>query len=325
MIKSADTLLRPAVISVSFGAGFGLTMWFLFDVAEIADLMTVTFLFVVPFAVGAISVYSFNLRSFFLYIALPVFSIILLFSLVFLLGIDGALCLVILAIPFLTSAVVGGLITASLQLILKRKRANMLAIAALPFLVGPVESRFDGAYEENEVISEIVVYADRRAVWEHVTSVDSIEEHELPWTLIHAIGVPQPVSAMLDRQGTGGVRHITWHDGIRFEERIINWSEGTGFSYDFVVDTACLPLYALDKHVRVGGEYFDVLSGSYTLVDLSDDCTLIRLHCRYRLKTRFNWYARVWGDVIINDFQRAIAHVIKGRAESVHLKRNRGH
>ena len=308
--------LRRGLLILCITTSYGLLVWVAFDLLDIADLMSNIFLFWVPMAVGALGVHLYGWKTTFRGVILPVVGISALFGVVFLLGLDGALCLLILALPFLLSSIIGGLLVAVIRFITGTNGQMSLAVILLfPFLAGPIESRLDGRYEENEVTTSVVIDAERSVIWRTLMEIDSIRDEELSWSPIHAVGVPRPECARLDGEGIGGVRHIAWRNGIRFEEHITEWAPERSFSYDVVVHKESIPPDALDKHVRVGGKYFDVLDGGYTLTPLPDGKTLVELRCRYRLSTRFNWYARLWGDFILDDFQRVIPHLIKGRCE----------
>ncbi|MGE3800831.1 MAG: hypothetical protein AB7H80_07405 [Candidatus Kapaibacterium sp.] len=308
--------LRRLIITTSVTTAYGLLIWLAFDLLGIADLMTSAILFWLPMAIGAISVYFYGWNSMIRWVILPILGISIFFGVILGSGLDGALCLLIIAIPFFLSAILGGILIAIVKFVLKKNgHVSIVLIALFPLLAGPIESQFNGTYEENEVVTTVVVNVPRVDVWDRLISVDSIEKEELSWSLIHAIGVPAPVSSRLEECGSGAIRHITWEQGIRFEEHITEWKRGEHFSYRVVVDQNSIPPEALDKHVRVGGEYFDVLDGGYRLLTLTDSTTLVELRCRYRLKTRFNWYARLWGNYIMDDFQRVILNVIRGRCE----------
>lgn len=307
--------LKRILFSSLVSAGFGFLVWIAFDYFELANLMTYTFLIWLPLAIGALTVQLSGFRKYFSLLFLPLLSIIVLFFIVSISGVDGTICLVILAAPMLASSLVGGLLMAGINRLISKDRLSVFLIAMFPLVSGPVESTIRGTYMSDAVITTIEVNAEREQVWKNITRVENIRKEELPWTFTHSIGIPTPRHSILDREEVGGIRDIRWNGGIRFEEHITEWKEGEGFSYRFVLDSTNLPLYALDKHIRVGGQYFDVLDGSYELQSLPGNRTRITLCCRYRLTTRFNWYASWWVRLFLNDFQRSVLTVVKGRVE----------
>jgi hypothetical protein len=76
-----------------------------------------------------------------------------------------------------------------------------------------------------------------------------------------------------------------------------------------------VPPTTLDKHVVVGGRYFDVLRGTYWIEPLSDNTVVLHLSSTYRLSTRFNFYAGLWASFLMRDIQNTILAVIKQRCE----------
>ena len=71
----------------------------------------------------------------------------------------------------------------------------------------------------------------------------------------------------------------------------------------------------MDEHVKVGGKYFDVLTGRYEILPQSDGRVRLRLTSQERLSTHFNMYAGFWTDAVMRDIQNSILVVIKNRCE----------
>jgi hypothetical protein len=82
------------------------------------------------------------------------------------------------------------------------------------------------------------------------------------------------------------------------------------------LETEQTPPTTLDEHVTVGGKFFDVLYGEYTLEALHNGSTRLHLVSRHRMSTDFNWHAHLWTDAVMNDLQHRILLVVKNRAEA---------
>jgi hypothetical protein len=70
-----------------------------------------------------------------------------------------------------------------------------------------------------------------------------------------------------------------------------------------------------NEHVTIGGRYFDVLDGEYTLEPLANGDTMLHLISHQRLSTDFNGYAGLWTDAIMQNLQTSILEVIQHRCE----------
>lgn len=77
-----------------------------------------------------------------------------------------------------------------------------------------------------------------------------------------------------------------------------------------------IPSTTLDEHILIGGEYFDMLNGTYKLEQLSKNKYHLILYSNFSMKTTFNSYASIWGNWIMKDIQNNILQVIKKRSEN---------
>ncbi len=114
--------------------------------------------------------------------------------------------------------------------------------------------------------------------------------------------------------GVGGVRHAVFDRGLVFAETVTDWQPGKTIAFTIHAEQA--PAKALDEHVVVGGRYFDVLDGRYTLDNLGDGRTRVTLTSTHRLTTTLNGYASAWSRAIMWDLQRVIMRVVSDGAEA---------
>jgi hypothetical protein len=77
-----------------------------------------------------------------------------------------------------------------------------------------------------------------------------------------------------------------------------------------------IPLTTMDKHLVVGGKYFDVLNGTYELEKLTEKTYRLHLYSHFKLTTTFNFYASWWAKNIMKDIQNNILQIQKQRAEN---------
>jgi hypothetical protein len=201
----------------------------------------------------------------------------------------------------------------------KSRRAQsltMVCILVLPFLSGPFEAQAFYAWESRHVENVIDIQASPEVIWQNIIRVRAIRKDELPPSWAHAIGFPDPIEATLSREGVGGVRHGTFTGNLGFIETITVWEPQKRLAFNISAETDKIPSTTLDEHVRVGGEYFDVLRGEYRLEPLAKNLTRLHLSSEHRVSTDFNWYAHLWTDAVMADLQRRILYVVKARCQA---------
>lgn len=86
-------------------------------------------------------------------------------------------------------------------------------------------------------------------------------------------------------------------------------------TYSFDIDAELIPDHALDKHVKLGGEYFSPLDGGYYLSEDDSGNTILTLKTRLIDNTNFGIYSRIWGELIFRDFHNSLLKLMKSRAE----------
>jgi hypothetical protein len=77
-----------------------------------------------------------------------------------------------------------------------------------------------------------------------------------------------------------------------------------------------IPSTTMDKHIVVGGDFFDVLYGTYELKKIVAKTYRLHLYSNFKLNTTFNFYASIWAGWIMQDIQQNILKIIKQRAEA---------
>lgn len=328
MILSRE--FRTPVIAVGVGLLYGLLSRLAFGsqpgpLREYLGVMTVGFIFLVPLAIGAITVYlasEWQQRSWGFAILAPWLTTILTLAVAFLVHLEGMICIVMIFPVFLALASVGGLVICAATHISDRRghtrlRSHALAvIVVLPYLVGPVERQLGLVETERVVANQVRIRADAATVWRNIARVPEIRPEEQTVSMAHRIGFPKPLEATLSHEGVGGVRHASFERGIVFIETVTEWEPERRLSFTIAADPESIPAKALDEHVTVGGPYFDVLTGTYEIERVGPDEVVLHLSSRHRLSTTFNPYARLWTDWVMRDVQENILHVVRRRAEA---------
>jgi hypothetical protein len=156
-------------------------------------------------------------------------------------------------------------------------------------------------------------------VWKNIIRVPRIEPGELHIGLASAMGFPDPVEATLDREGVGGVRRASFKGNLVFTETIDRWEELRTLSFTIAPNTSEVPPATLDEHMIVGGQYFNVLRGTYEIEPRPDGKCLLKLSSEHVATTDFNAYASLWGRLVMGDIQARILKVIRARCEKAHI------
>ncbi len=308
---------RPAIV-LGIGAGFfyGIVARLAFSRPRLGLLfssMTYGFIFFVPFAVGYVTVAPIESPTWTQRLLLPWLTSFLLLGTAALVGWEGSLCLVLAAPAVLVSSSVGGLLAAAVRGSGRGRRAGAAVILGLPFLVAPLEDRVGVEPTVRTVETSVRVGAPADAVWSEIVQVPAITREEFRPRLIHRAGLPRPIAATIEGAGVGAVRQATFAGGITFIETVDEWREGRALGFRIEVDPGSAR--ALDEHVEIGGEHFDVLQGRYEIEE-REGAVNLHLTSRYRLSTPLRGYAALWADHIMRSIQESILEVIAARAEA---------
>lgn len=287
-------------------------------------LMTLGFLFLVPYAMGYISVATLcsiqrqeghappGVAQWIFFPWLPAVAAMLVAALF---AWEGSICLLFAAPVVLIMASVGG-VSAALSQRRRFRPAQLSAVALLPLLMVLFETQVPDPASYRTVDTAIRIHAPAAAVWANVARVPSILQSELPRSWVTTIGFPRPVEATLSHEGVGGVRRASFTGGLVFTETIDRWDALQDLAFSIHANAASIPPTTLDEHVKVGGRYFDVLEGEYRLTALPHGETLLHLSSRERVSTHFNGYAGWWTDCVMRSIQNSILVVVKRRAEA---------
>ncbi|HZQ67698.1 MAG TPA: hypothetical protein VFA68_04190 [Terriglobales bacterium] len=284
-------------------------------------VMSLSFLFLMPFAMGFLTVYFVERRRpqpTWIWLVLPLLPVFagLVTTLVALW--EGMICILMFAPIGIGLGVIGGLLGGLLGRRLGSQRFSNLAlmcVAVLPLVVSPWEQGVLNRREIRTVTSSVEIHASPSVIWKNIERVPAIKAAELPESWSHRIGFPNPVEATLSFAGDGGVRHASFEGGVLFIENIDVWEPERCLAFSIHAQTAQIPRTTLDEHVAVGGPFFDVLRGEYRLETLSDGMVRLHLASQHRVSTDFNWYAHLWTDAVMQDLQRRILYVVKNRSE----------
>jgi hypothetical protein len=308
--------IRTLLIGLTAGVAYAYLSMLI--VTHFHENVSISYIFILPIILGAIPVLfstKEQLKAYKSCLLWPWIITFTFFILTFVTGFEGMICLVIIVAPFLLLGTLGAFISRLVKLKQEGKGTQLYLTLLLPLLVLGLESDFKATDQIHIVVTSITINAEKSKIWEDIKNVKNIKSNEIEPHFVHLIGIPKPLNGVLNKDGVGGIRHITWEKGIEFEEKITSWDEGKGFTYDINVDPHSISPKTLDEHVMIGGRYFDVRKGSYNIDSLAPQKFVVTLSCTYRVTTNLNWYSKLWADFILNDFNEMILEIIKKRCE----------
>jgi hypothetical protein len=286
-----------------------------------AQLMSVTFFISLPFGVGIITIALSGVekvKRLRYRICMPWLPMGVFFILTVLLSIEGWACWIMIFPVFLIFGSLGGL-TAGYFKLKKLRNENRLN-ASLLFLLPAILLSFENILPVLPVRYEAYTYSDihssKEKIWHNVTRVRTINPENDKGSFTNFLGFPRPLKAELDFAGVGGSRKAIFSKGLVFDEVVKEYEHEKTMHFNIKANPYNIPSATMDKHVVIGGGYFDVLDGTYKLEPLNNNTWRLHLFSHFELKTTFNFYASWWAGWIMKDIQNNILQVIKQRSEN---------
>jgi len=307
------------------GAAYGLLMRIAFGFPLLfngardnnaSGAMLWSFLVLVPLLIGALTVYfpGGRERSLVYSLFAPWLPVTLFVIGSAVLLIEGSICIAMAMPLFLLMAALGGL---SMWLVLKLFRPSpviMHSLLFLPLLAGVWERDITLPTDIRTSDASVVIAAKPESIWQLINHATAIRSGEMSDGLAYRIGVPYPQEAITVTTDHGRVRKLRWQKGVHFDEPINAWEEYRFIRWRYSFPPGSIPADALDEHVVIGGKYFDLVDTSYRLTPVAGG-TRLDIHVTYRISTNFNWYAGIWGRVLVDDSAKTILAFYKHRAE----------
>lgn len=303
----------PTVYAIVLRLFFGIHTW-----GELFAVMSVTFLFLLPTMVGALTVYLLpqeKASRIFNKIFMPWIPIFLFLLITLALEIEGWACWLMILPIFLIAASIGGFIGGYLKSKKRNDKLNISLFVLLPFFISPIESLIGSIPGTYEAYTYIDINAPAERIWNNVTRVKEIPETEDKGYLNNFLGFPRPVKAELNYNGVGAHREAIFTNGLIFHEDVTEYIENKKMTFTIKAFPYEIPSTTLDEHVVIGGNYFDVLNGTYEIEKLPNGKNRLHLYSHFKVKTTFNFYAGWWAKLIMKDIQNNILQIEKKRSE----------
>jgi hypothetical protein len=238
---------------------------------------------------------------------------------------EGVICILMLAPFWLGLSALGGYITWRLRNRQEPEenvfRASTLLL--IPLVATQVEPMIPVPRDIGSITRSVVINADPVTVWHHARGVRQIASDDGRWNISQdIIGLPRPIGARLDRDGFGATRRVEWQDGIRFKEVVTDWQPARRLWWNFQFDETDMDAWAMqDRHLLPDSPHYRITDGGYVLEPLSDGRTRLTLKTNYWVETPVNWYARLWGELLVGDVSSNVLAVIQQKSERPNQRR----
>ncbi len=306
---------------IAIPTGYALILRFFFGLATWQDLfsvMSITFLFFLPTIVGALTVYFSSIdkvRNISYRIFVPWIPTLIFLAITLAFAIEGWACWLMVLPLFFIAASCGGLIGGYLKMRKQDNVAYLSILTLLPLFISPIEAMVGSIPGTYEAYTYIDIAAPAEKIWSQVTRVKEIKEEQDKGWLTRTLGFPRPVKAELNYEGVGAYREAVFTNGLVFHETVSEYIDKKKMVFSIKAYPHEIPSTTMDKHVVIGGQYFDVLNGTYELERLNGTTHRLHLYSHFKLNTTFNFYASWWARWIMQDIQNNILQVEKLRAE----------
>jgi hypothetical protein len=308
---------------VMLGSIYGLTMRLFFGLPfdwpdfHFADLFSITFIWIVPIIIGITPMFfatteQLSLNSY--RISRPILTVFLFFIIAFWTGREDMICIVIISIPFLLAAGIGGYFFAKVMQKRRNRNGVLYSLFILPFLTGFVESKFQVPSQTYRVSTVVVINSPPETIWENIVRVKEINQEEYSKGFFNYAGIPRPLYAELDIDTIGATRIGHFEGGLTFKEKVTDWKRNEKVAFNIKVIRSTIRQTIFDQHI-LKGDHFTFLNASYELEPLNTAQTRLILSSTYKLDTQINGYSSLWGRILLTDFQERLLEVIKNRCD----------
>jgi hypothetical protein len=300
-------------------AGIALRLVFSTEPGSAYSAMAMPFIVFAPIAIGAVTVFIAEKkarRSWGYYVRASALGATLAVLGTLLIMIEGLICAFIIFPLFSLLGIAGGLAMGIVCRATNWPGPAAYSFAVLPILLAPLVPADRAGHHVFMTERQVTIPASPGTIWRHLLDAPDIRPDEVGHAWMYRIGVPLPKSGLTRATPAGLVRQVTMGNGIHFDQVAESWQPNryVRWHYRFMPDS--FPPKALDDHVRIGGQYFDLIDTEYQLTPAKDGTTLLNIRMHYRVSTDFNWYAVPVARVLIGNFEDVILEFYRRRALS---------
>jgi hypothetical protein len=302
------------------GAAVGMLLRLIFsgDPGGAWSAMSWPFITLAPFAVSAVTVYAAKRHSERTWMGYFAFGALA--NAFFVLGtlvimIEGLICAIIIVPLFMLYGGIGGLIMGAICKWTNWPKSTTYGVSILPVLLALFLPATERTPKFDSVERSAIVHATEHQIWSQLMNAKQIQPYEVERGWLYRIGVPPPEAGVTRQAGAELIRDVTMGKSIHFEQRSTQWRANEFVRWRYRFTESSFPPQALDDHVKIGGDYFDILDTTYTLTPRGNGTTELKVVLTYRVSTDFDWYANAVAQLLIGNFAEVVLDFYRSRAE----------
>lgn len=309
----------PPWVPVVAGAVAGLLLRLVFSGKPGSPYATMlgSFIYLGPILVGAVTVYMAERtrrRPWSYYLWAPFAANVFFVLGTLLIMIEGLICAIVIVPVFSVLGCVGGLVMGVVCRLTNWPRPTLYALWALPLLIGAVEARIPVPERVRAVERAVVIAAPPERIWREIHAAKDIQPWEVQRAWFFRIGVPLPHEGVSREAHGERVRTLSMGKQVHFEQVVTDWQDNAFVRWRHRYEPDSFPAQALDDHVKLGGQYFDITSTAYRLIPVAGG-TELRVRMDYRVSTSFNWYADPMAALFLENFEQVLLEFYRRRSE----------
>lgn len=269
-----------------------------------------------PFVIGSLSAYLYNWRaprSIGQSLGVALLALSMALGAVFVLAMEGVLCLVVAAPLLYPIAVVGALVGRGIAQDGYRGRPAIRALVLVSPLLMGASALAPPEVPLFKVVTAKPVNAPPQRVWDRLITFSHMEA---PTELLFRAGISYPIEARITGRGKGACRYCQFNTGP-FVEPITVWDEPRLLAFDvaeFPPPMTELSMYAHVNAPHIDG-FFRSHRGQFRLMERADGGTLLEGTTWYTHAIWPVWYWRLWSDAILHRIHGRVLRHIKTEAE----------
>jgi hypothetical protein len=313
---------RWVPIAAGVVVGLVLSLIFVGKAGNAYSAMSGAFIYLAPPAMSVTTIYlaeRIKRRSWGYYFRAAAMANFLMVIGTLIIMIEGIICAIIIIPLFMLYGGLCGIIMGAICRHTDWPKPAVYSIAVLPLLLGGFEQRLPLPIEIQTVEREQSVAATPEEIWCFLVDSRAIQPYEVDAGWMYKIGVPLPLEGVTESIDGVQTRHVRMGKAIHFDQVAAVWEPNRRVLWRYRFTQDSFPPNALDDHVVIGGQYFDLIDTDYSLAP-EPDGTRLKVSMRYRVSTRFNWYAQPVAKALVANFETTILGFYARRAENLHAQ-----